>query len=455
MSTTPSVLNAALSSLGSSNSGFDVTATVNAILAADRAPEVARQAQQTTLAAQTTAINQIQTEASSLSDQLFALQDPLGALTYVSAASSDTTVLTATAAAGTATGNHTVTVSALAATGSSYSSAVASRSTQLDTGSFTITVNGTSTPPITTGGSSGVNTLDQLATSINSQNLGVNASVITDSTGSRLALVAAASGKAADFSVTTQSGLTFKHGVTGGDASLEVDGVPITSSSNTVTGAIAGLTLNLTSTTLPTAPITVALAPNAALITQAITSFVTAYNTLSSDLKSQFTYNAATGTSGTLSADSTVRSLQEKLLASSNYSSGASVASSLNAIGVTTNRDGTLSVNSIALSTAIASNFTAVASFFQGQNADGFASTLNNTLSSFTDPVQGAFTVDLSSISSENSALSDQNATLERYLATQQTLLTAEYSKADIALQQLPQTIKQIQTLLGYNNASS
>ncbi len=454
MSTTPSVLNAALSSLGSSNSGFDVTATVNAILAADRAPEVARQAQQTTLAAQTTAINQIQTEASSLSDQLFALQDPLGALTYVSAASSDTTVLTATAAAGTATGNHTVTVSALAATGSSYSSAVASRSTQLDTGSFTITVNGTSTPPITTGGSSGINTLDQLANSINSQNLGVNASVITDSTGSRLALVAAASGKAADFSVTTQSGLTFTHGVTGADALLEVDGVPIKNSSNTVTGAIAGLTLNLTGLT-GKIPITVALAPNATLITQAITNFVTAYNTLSSDLKSQFTYNAATGTSGTLSADSTVRSLQEKLLASSNYSSGASVTSSLNAIGVTTNNDGTLSINSTALSSAIASNFTAVASFFQGQNADGFASTLNNTLSTFTDPGLGAFTVDLNSISSENNALSDQNATLERYLATQQTLLTAEYSKADIALQQLPQTIKQIQTLLGYNNASS
>ncbi len=452
MSTTPSVLNAALSSLGSSNSGFDVTATVNAILTADRAPEVARQAQQTTLAAQTTAINQLQSEASSLSDQLNALQDPLGALTYVSATPSDATVLTATAAPGTATGNHTVEVDHLAATGSSYSSTVASSSTQLGSGNFTITVNGTGTN-ITTG--SGVNTLDQLARSINSQSLGVNASVITDSTGSRLALVAAASGKAADFSITTQSGLTFTQGVVGADASLKVDGAPITSSSNTITGAIAGLTLNLTGTTTGTTPITVALAPNATLITQAITSFVTAYNTLSSDLKSQFTYNAATGTSGTLSADSTVRSLQEQLLASSNYSSGASVASSLNAIGVTTNQDGTLSVNSTALSSSIASNFTAVASFFQGQNADGFASNLNNTLSSFTDPVQGAFTVDLSSISSENSALSDQNATLERYLATQQTLLTAEYSKADIALQQLPQTIKQIQTLLGYNTASS
>lgn len=451
MSTTPSVLNAALSSLGSSNSGFDVTSTVNAILNADRAPEVARQAQQATLAKQTTAINQLQAEASSLSDQLNALQDPFGALTYVSATSSDATVLTATAAPGTATGNHTVTVKSLAVTGSSYSNTVASSSTQLGTDSFTITVNGTPTN-IATG--SGVNTLDQLASSINSQNLGVNASVVTDSTGSRLALVAAVSGAAADFSITNQSGLTFTH-TAGADASLAVDGTPITSSSNTVTGAISGLTLNLTGTTPSTTSITVSLAPNATLITQAITNFVTAYNTLSSDLKSQFTYNAATGTSGALSADSTVRSLQEQLLASSNYSSGATVASSLSAIGVTTNQDGSLSVNSAALSSAIANNFTGVASFFQGQNADGFASTLNNTLSGFTDPVQGAFTVDLSSISSENTALANQNATLERYLATQQTLLTAQYSKADIALQQLPQTIKQIQTLLGYNNASN
>ena len=450
MSTTPSVLNAALSALGSSNSGFDVTATVNAIITADRAPEVSWQAQQATLAKQTAAINQIQSEASSLSDQLNALQDPLGALTYVSATSSDSSILTASAAPGTATGNHVVVVTSLAATGSSYSNTVASSSTPLGSGGFTLTANGTSTS-FTTG--SGVNTLDQLASSINSQNLGVNASVVTDTTGSRLAVVAAASGAAADFSISGQTGLSFTHPVTGADATLTVDGVPITSASNTVTGAISGLTLNLSSKSAT--PVNVGLAPDATLITQAVTNFVTAYNTLSNDLKSQFTFNAATGTSGTLSTDSTTRSLQEELLSSTNYSAGTSTASSLTSLGITTNQDGTLSVNSATLSSSIASNFNGLSNFFQGPNVNGFAATLNATLSTFTDPAQGAFTVDLSSISNENTNLTNQTATLERYLATQQTQLTAEYSKADIALQQLPQTIRQIQTLLGYNTSGT
>jgi flagellar hook-associated protein 2 len=451
MSTAPSVLNAALSALGSSNSGFDVTSTVNAILTADRIPEVTWQAQQATLAKQTAAINQIQSEASSLSDQLNALQDPLGALTYVSASTSDSNVLTASAVPGTATGNHTVVVKSLAVTGSSYSNTVASSSAQLGPGGFTLTANGVS-KTITTG--SGINTLDQLASSINSQNLGVNASVITDTTGSRLALVAAASGTAADFSISSQTGLSFSH-TSGADAALTVDGVPITSASNTVTGAVNGLTLSLSGLSAPNTSVSIGLAPNATFITQAVTSFVTAYNTLFNDLKSQFTFSTATGTSGILSADSTVRSLQEQLLASTNYSSGASVASSLNSLGISTNQDGTLAVNSAALSNSIANNFSEVANFFQGQNTNGFASSLNNTLSTFTDPTQGAFTVDLSSINSENSALTNQTATLERYLATEKTRLTAEYSKADIALQQLPQTIKQIQTLLGYNNATN
>lgn len=451
MSTTPSVLNAALSSIGGSGSGFDVTATVTAIITADRTPEVAWQAQQATLAKQTAAISQIQTEAASLSDQLFALQDPLGALTYVSATSSDTTKLTASAAAGTASGTHVVAVTALAATDSWFSSSVASSSTQLGSNSFSLTADGVTTA-ITTG--SGVNTLDQLASSINAQSLGVTASVVTDSTGSRLALVAATSGTAAAISITGQSGLTFTNPIAGADAALTVDGVPIKSASNTVANAINGLTLNLASLTGAT-PVTVTLAPDATDITTAVTSFVTAYNTLFSDVASQFTFNIATGVSGTLAADSTVRALQEQLLASTNYSAGTTTASSLTSLGITTNADGTLSVTTATLQSAITNNFSGLTNFFQGQDLNGFAATLNNTLTTFTDPAQGAFTVDLNSINSENTDLSNQTATLERFLATEQTRLTTEYAQADIALEQLPQTIKQIQTLLGYNNASS
>jgi flagellar hook-associated protein 2 len=73
----------------------------------------------------------------------------------------------------------------------------------------------------------------------------------------------------------------------------------------------------------------------------------------------------------------------------------------------------------------------------------------------YTDPSEGAFTVDLQSISAENQDLTDQTNQLETYLTAQQTILTTKYNNADIAIQQLPQEIKQIQALLNPNSSSS
>jgi flagellar hook-associated protein 2 len=450
MSTT-SILNQVLAATtGNTSGGIDVTDAVAAILYADRAPERAAQAQQTTLAGQTTALNQLQTEASSLTDQLNALQDPTGALNSITAVSGDSSLFTATAFAGTAVGTHTVEVDQLASTGSAYSSEVASASTALTSGNFTITSGGTS-HNITIGAG---DTLNGVAASINNQSIGVNATVITDSTGSRLALVAQASGTAADFTVSAGTGLTFTQPAAADDSIIKVDGVEITSASNTVTGVIDGLTLNLQGSS-PGAAVSLTLAPDAGAIEQSVSSFVTAYNTLISDVNSQFVYNSATGTSGALAADATARGLQEDLLGSANYSAGSGASQkTLASFGVTTNQDGTLSLNTTALATAVNSNSTAVQSFFQGTSSNGFVASVESTLSTYTDPTQGAFTLDLSSIKSENTDLTNQTSTLEVYLATQQTSLTTQYNNIDIQLEQLPEKLKQINALLDPNSSS-
>ena len=449
MSTT-SILNSVLSATtGSSTSAIDVTTAVNDILYADRAPERTWQAEQTTLASQTSAINQLQTESSSLADQLSALQDAGGSLSSITATPANSSVLTASALPGTAVGDHTVVVTKLATTGAWYSASEASSSTALPSNSsFTLTSGGTTTT-IQIG--SGVDTLDELAASINSQSLGVTANVVTDSTGARLSLVAQSSGSAADFSVSSGSGLSFTQSSTGADASLTVDGVPITSASNTVTGAVNGLTFNLANT----GTTTVALTPDTTAITQAVSSFVSAYNTLISDVNSQFAYNSTTQTAGVLSSDSTINGLQSALLSATNYSASSGVFQSLASLGVSTNQDGTLTLNSTTLANAVGSNSSAVATFFEGTASNGFAASLQNALNTYTDPSEGAFTVDLSSISNENQDLTNQTNTLELYLSAQQTALTTKYNNADIALQQLPQELKQINALLNPNSSSS
>ncbi len=454
MSTTSSTLNSVLSALGGSN-GIDVTDAVNSILYADRAPERGWQTQQATLASQTSAINQIENETSALSDSINTLADLEGPLSSVTATSSNTSLLTATAVSGTAASNNTITINSLATSAAWYSDEEASSSTALPTGTITITsASGTQTNISTGSGTSG-DTLSDLATYINSQSLGVTANVITDANGARLALTSTTTGSASDFTVSSSNSVGFtRSGNPAANASLTIDGVQIYSASNTVTGSLSGVTLNLLGAS-PGTTINLSLGPDTSSITSAVNSFVSAYNTLITDVNTQTGYNSSTQTAGILQSDSAITGLQSALLASTNYGSGSGIYQTLDSLGVTTNDDGTLSLNTSTLDSAIQANSSAVATFFQGSALNGFANSLSTSLNNYTDPTQGAFTVDLQSISSENSELTDETNTLELYLSSQQTILTAQYNAADIAIQQLPEQIKQIQALLNPNSSSS
>ncbi len=451
VSSNSSTINSILQALGGSN-GIDVTSAVDSILYADRAPERTWQAEQTTLSNQTAAINQISSDASTLSDQLSALQDPAGSLGSVTATSSDSTVLTATAASGTASGNYTVVVNHLATTASWYTSETEDPN---HLGSGSIDINGTA---VSYGGSSGNDTLSALAASINSQSLGVTASVVTDAGGSRLALISTTSGSNPSFNVSEGSSsdeFTVTAGPAGANASLTVDGVPISSTSNTVTGAIPGVTLNLQSEPTNGETVNLTLSANTSSIETAVSSFVTAYNSLIDDVNTEFSFNSASNTAGPLQDDSTIQSLQSSLYSAADYTNGTGAYSSLTALGITTNSDGTLSLDTAKLDNAVTANPTAVATFFQGTASNGFAASLMTTLNTYTSTSDGAFTVDLRSISNENTDLTNQVNQLEIYLSGQQTLLTTEYNQADIELQQLPQTIKNTQALLNPNEYNS
>ncbi len=446
-------LGSLLSAFNNGSTGINVASTVAAIIAADRAPEQLWQSQQATLNNQSSAIQQIESDTTSVTDSLQSLSDVVGVFSNVAANSSAPSVVTASAEPGTAAGNHTIVVDSLATFGSAYSSEQASSSAALPGGSFSITVGSGTAQPFTIG--SGVNTLDQLAAAINTAAIGVSASVVTDANGARLALVSQNSGTAAGFTISGDTSLSFTQ-TAAQDASLHVDGVPITSASNTVTGAISGLTLNLVGTNTSATPATIAISPDTSTIQSTLSSFVSAYNTLVTTLNQQFTYNSSSSSEGVLSADSTARSLQSDVLSAANLSIGTGSLNNLTSLGITTNQDGTLTLNTQALGSALSSNYQGVVNFFQGVNgSQGFASTVTKTLSSYTDPSQGAFTVDLQSINNENQDLTNETSTFELYIATQQTVLTNEYNNANIALQQLPQTIKNTQVLLGDYSTSS
>jgi flagellar hook-associated protein 2 len=297
--------------------------------------------------------------------------------------------------------------------------------------------------------------LTDVANTINSDDLGVTASVVTDANGARLVIVSNTSGSAADFTVAAGSGgLTFNEFAPGANASLTVNGLSIVSASNTVTGAVPGLTLNLLSAS-PGTQVSLSVAPDVSQVSTAINQFVSDYNTLIGDLNTQYT-DTGSG-EGPLGSDSTVRTLQTDLLGALGYTSTINgTTSSLATLGISVGNDGTLTVDSSTLTSALQNNFSGVQNFFQGTALNGFANSLDQQLTSFISPGDGAFTVDLQSISDQNTDLQNDISNFQtNYITPLQTQLQASYSNAEILLQQLPTETKQIDEELGLNKSSS
>lgn len=446
-----SILQAAF---GASTPGLDVTAAVNSAVTAAEAPEQQWETQESTLQNQISALTQIQTDATNLDNDVQSLNSVTGPLSAMTVNSSDSSVVSATAASGATPANHVVVVNSLATTASWTSGTYANSSTDLPAGSFTITTGSGSPTTITT---DGTETLSDVASEINSDNLGVTANIITDATGSRLAIVANTTGSAANFTISGSSGFGFSQAVTGANASLTVDGISISSASNTVTGAVSGVTLNLLSAN-PNEQVSLSVSPDTTQAASEINQFVTDYNTLIGDLNTQYTF---TGSSeGPLATDSTVRNLQSAVLDALDYTytpaSGTTTVPNLSSLGITVNNDGTLSVDSGTLQSALQNNFSDVQSFFQGASLNGFANSLDQQLTSFIAPGDGAFTVDLGNMNSEISDLQTDVTNFQtNYIGPLQTQLQADYSQAEIALQQLPTEMQQINEELGNNNNNS
>ena len=453
-STSASILNSLSASGLGTGQGIDVAGTVSSLITGLRAPERVWQTQQKLLQGQASALTGLNSEVTALSTAMSNLSDAAGALTARTVSSSDPSLVTATASNATPAGSHTVVVNSLATSASYYSGAVASSSTALATGTFTIKVGSGQASTITIDSTN--NTLDGLAAAINGKAIGVSASVITDSNGARLAIVSNNSGAASDLTVTNvANGLSFTKGSTGADASLTVDGVPISSASNTVSGTVAGLTLNLVGADSGT-QVQVGVASDGTKATQAITDFVTAYNTIVQDLSSQFTYNTTTQSAGTLAGDAAARLVQDQLLSAVTYNAGGTgPINTLASLGITMNNDGTLSINSTTLGNAVNANFSAVQSFFSPATGTGFAQFLGNLLTPLTDPTQGAFTVEINGANASQKSFQDQIDSFEVYIASEQTMLTAQYTQVDLALRQLPLLQQQINSELGYTSNSN
>ncbi len=331
------------------------------------------------------------------------------------------------------------------------SSAAVSATSPLAAGSFTVG-DGAQTSTVTVAAG---DTLNDVANKINSAGSDITASVVTDSGGSHLSL-SSATGTVA---VAGDPTFSMQRASSGTNASLTVDGIPVSSASNQVSGVVSGLTFNLQGVTADNAQATLSVSADASQMASAVTKFVTDYNAALSGVNAQFAFDPSSSSQGVLSGDSTVRSLQSALMSMVSYSSSAGGASAgkatLAGLGVTMGDDGTLSVDSGALAAKVTADPTGVQSFFQGASLNGFAQAFQTQLKTYTKASTGALAVGISNLNQSYTALQGQVDDYESgYIASQRTVLTSMYSKAEIALQSLPATMKQLEAQLGGNSGS-
>lgn len=314
---------------------------------------------------------------------------------------SDNSVISATANGKATSGDYAVTVNQLAQTQKLATAGFANKTDAIGSGTLTITLGtydsaGNSfTPnvaktPIDIVIPAGSDSLEKVRDAINSANAGVSASIVNDgsASGNRLVITSKNSGTANsvkievaddDGNALDDSGLSrlaFDPTLASGsgknltqmqaakDALLNVDGIDIVKSSNNISDAIEGVTLNLLKVSGGAAA-NLNIATDTAAIEASVGAFVKAYNDLNTTITNLTKYNETTKKGSALTGDGTARNIAFRIKSTltGSINTGGTL-STLSQIGVGFKADGTLSLDSAKLQDKISTNFEDIAKLF-------------------------------------------------------------------------------------------
>ena len=272
-----------------------------------------------------------------------------------------------------------------------------------------------------------------------------------DTSASTLTTHVPTSAYAALTDVTTDTAITTGTGLLGQDAKLTVDGLSVDTSSNTVSTVIPGVTFQLLSKS--STPVEVQIANDNTSVEAAFTTFVTAYNAVVADIKTQEGNNSP-GNPEPLYGNTVISQMQSTLSLALTSGAASGSVSSLYQLGITLNQDGTLKLDSSALDSRLNSNYSDVVGFMQ--NSGSFGQNMTTTLDQLgSQSPTGAITLALQADTSQESIFSNDITAQDALIATQQASLTTELNTANETLQSIPQQLNEMNELYsalsGYN----
>ncbi|MFN0183652.1 MAG: flagellar filament capping protein FliD [Aquabacterium sp.] len=436
-------------------SGLDVNSIITQLVALERQPIVQLQGRKEGLQVQLSSYGRVQSLMDTLRSTARTLTDT-STWRAVSASSGDTSSVTATVSAGTPPGGYTVQVNALAASQMTASSALASASTVVGTGTLRIEVgawnsgftsfaakSGTTAVDITIGAED--NTLEGIRDRINdTANLGVRASIVNDASGARLVLRSSITGLENGFRISVTdddtddednsglsrlsynppAGAVMSRTQSAANAEAAINGLAVSSASNEMTDVVDGLSLKLLKTTA--SAVEVGVTRDTAAMKKSIESFVDAYNAVAKLLRDQTKYDEGSKNAGALQGDRGAIGLQRQLR--SVLGAGSSASSAFERafqIGMDVQTDGSIKLKGSTLDAALG-NIDQINAFFSATGPTEAADGLGVRLRRLADTVLGA----------------------DGTLTTQQAGLRQRITRADERMERLEDRVAQVEKRL-------
>jgi flagellar hook-associated protein 2 len=382
-------------------------------------------------------------------------------------------------------GTYAISVKNLATSSSVATAAFSGGTTSaIPSGNLTLTQNGISNSITIPAGS----TLASVAKQINAltSTSNISANIITDDNGSRLVMSSTVTGAGSDITTSSDiSGFTIASGskldTTSGSsagyvnaqalsASLTINGMPVTSASNTIDKSLGGVSMTLLAGGTPgvgNTPVntTITVGTNSDGLKSSLQSFVDAYNAVVKAVSTVTTATIAstpdktTGQSVTpaaLTGDAmprTILSAMRKELVTTGSGGDLSVLSQL---GITTSQtDGTLSIDATKFNTAVTTKGLAsnVQQLFSGTtSSNGLLARMNAVITPYTQK-GGIFSTRTTSLNSQQSDLTSQQAALDLRVTNLTATLTAKYNAMDLIVGQLKASATSITSFFDSLNA--
>ena len=463
-------------------SGLDVNSIVSQLIAAEKQPLTLLTSQQTSYKADLSAFGQLQSILAGVQNAAKGLTDATASPAYL-ATSSEGSVLTATASSSAVPGSYAISVSKLAqahklatagvvdataAIGSGASTTLTIDFGTISGGSFnsgngtytgaSFSANSAKTPVNITIDSN--NTLEGIRDAINAASAGVTATIVNDGSASpnRLVLTSADTGAANSIRISSSGdaaiGNLLAHDPAGTqnltqlqnaqNAEFSVDGIAITKSSNTVTDALQGVTLNLAGLSGATAA-KLTVQQDSSKLTTAVNSLVTAYNNAEQLL------DKLTIVNGPLQSDPTTLTIQRQLRTIIGDSvSTTGIYKSLASIHVTLQKDGSLSTDATKLQAAITANYKDVASL-----VNGFGTSLTTLTKNILDPSVGQIANATTGLNAAIKANTKKQDEFNLRLDSLEARYRAQFSALDTMMSSMNQTSSFLQQQFFKSTSSS